>query len=249
MAIVLEGKNALIFAADAGVKSILQAFKLAMPKAVIALIIGKNGAENVEEIKDKAGWMIDSFDLVNLERNFDLVLDSTRELIERYQDLGYKVYVSISSSFPEISAALYAATMYKGGVPLSPEAQNPELPMLRVLILPETALVTLKVLYEECNGRATLDDLSNKVYEALLKRKKERKREKSKAMVNYHVNRRLKPLGLVRTRIDKKKLGIELTNAGIAVAKRVDDYLKFLEKPKGELAQVSSYSKIVEKQI
>ncbi len=245
----MDEKNALIFAADAGVERILQAFKLAMPKAVIALVIGENGVEDVEEIKGKAGWMIDSFDQVSLERSFDLVLDSARELIERYKDLGYKVYVSISSSFPEISAALYAATMYKGGIPISPDAQNPELPMLRVLILPETALITLKVLYEECNGGATLDDLSNKVYETLLRRKKERKKEKSKAMVNYHVNRKLKPWGLVSTRINKKKLRVELTNAGIAVARRIDDYLKFMEKPKEEHARADSYSKIVEKQI
>jgi len=231
LAIILDEKKALIFAADAGTERILQAFKLAMPKAVIALMIGERGVESVEEIKNKAGWMIDSFDTVNLDRSFDSVLDSTRELIERYQNLGYRVYVSISSSFPEVSAALYVATMYKGGIPISPESQT-ELPMLRILMLPETALVILKVLYEECNGSSILEELSKRVYVALLRRNKERKSDKCKAIVNYHVNRRLKPLGLVRTSIEKKKLKIQLTNSGIAVAKRVDDYLKLLEKPK-----------------
>ena len=233
LAIFLNEKNALIFAADAGVERILQAFKLAMPKAVIAFIIDGKGVENLEEIKEKAGWMIDSFDVYELVRDFDLVLDSTRDLIRRYKELGYSVYVSISSIFSEISAALYAATMYKGGIPLAPESKSQRLPMLRVLMLPTLSLYTLRVLYEDFGGSAMLDNLTEKVI-ATLKEKEGRERKSGDTLINYHINRKLKPWGLVRTKIIRKKLKVELTNAGAAVARRIDDYMKFLEKPKRE---------------
>jgi|GEM_PF-6664592 len=239
-------ENALIFAADADEEFILKAFGTAGPRKAVALIIDSQGAEKIPEIKNQVRWMTKSFNSINLRRDFDLVLDTVRDLIQNHRDAGFEVYVSITSSFPEISAALYVATMYKGGIPIAPNAPDPELPMLRVVLLPETSLSILKVLYEEFEGIAFLKELSNRVADYLervrgreirrpKKEKEERKEVSFEPTVNYHVNRKLKPLGLVRTELEGKRLKIILTSSGIAIAKRADDYLKFYpEKSKRE---------------
>lgn len=230
-------QSALIFAADIKAQSLLDAFGAAGPRKAVALIIDGQGRENVEQIKNQVKWMTKSFNSIELKRDFDLVLDTVRELIQNHMDAGYTVYVSISSSFPEISAALYAATMYKGGIPLAPGSPNMQLPMLRVLMLPKIPLYILKVLHRDFNGIAIQQDLSGRVIETL-RREENIQRKSGSALVNYYINKTLKPLGLVRTWTEGKNLKIELTNAGLAVARRVEDYIKLLpkkeKKEKGE---------------
>ncbi len=230
-------KNALIFVADIEMESLLDAFGTAGPRKAVALIIDGQGKENVEQIKNQVKWMTKSFNSIELKRDFDLVLDTARELIQNHMDAGYIVYVSISSSFPEISAALYAATMYKGGIPLAPGSPNMQLPMLRVLMLPKIPLYILKVLYRDFNGQAYQQDLSERVIETL-RREEKMERKSGSALVNYYINKTLKPHGLVRTWTEGKNLKIELTNSGLAVARRVEDYIKLVpkkeKKEKGE---------------
>ncbi len=236
--IYLPIETALIFAADADKEIILEALGACGAKKAVALIIDGKGAEKIPDIKNQVKWMTKSFSSIKLMRNFDEVLDTVRELIQNHVNAGFEVYVSISSSFPEVSAALYVATMYKGGIPLAPDAPDPELPMLTVVLLPETSLCTLKILYEEFGGVAFLKDLSERVADYLEKirgreirssrKKKEGKKDTSfEPTVNYHVNRKLKPLGLVRTELEGKKLKIILTSSGVAIARRIEDYLKF----------------------
>lgn len=231
----MEPKRTYIYAGNAGRDAVLDGLKRVKPHVVIGLSIDGDGRGVIAEVKEMAQWFVESFDSFESHPDFIEIMRKTGEKIEEYKALGSDVFVNVCSCLPEVSAALYVATMFHSCRPVSASA---DLPPLRILKLSETAIHILKALQEDFSGEARLVELSKRVSLQTTSGKGSSSEASKKAKIDYYVNSHLKSHKLVNTTQSGRHLVISLTDAGRAVARATGDYLKLMEKEgKGEEKQ------------
>ncbi len=221
-------KRLLITSTDQSDKAIEQVLKMIKPE-YICLIQDLDGKFSLsDDLMEKIEWLIGD-NLIYVKANlmdFHQVMDVTSEVVDMARAQGVeKIFVNVSPGSTPASLALYMSASVRGLEAVFAHKEAIKVPVIPYDDLPEQAIEILRVLLEDFDGRASLSELAER---ANVGRNRRRGRGRSKvALVDYYINKYLKPREYVNTEYDRRELYISLSEKGENLAKRSRDLTVF----------------------
>ncbi len=221
-------RRLLITSTDQSDQAIEQVLKMVKPEYV-CLIQDPDGRFSLsDDLMEKIRWLAgDNVISVTADlRDFHQVMDVTSEVVDMARAQGVeRIFVNVSPGRTPASLALYMSASVNDLEAVFAQEEAIKVPVIPYDDLPEQAMEILRVLLEDFDGKASLSELAERARIGRSRGRGKGRGRSKVALVDYYINKYLKPRGYVNTEYDRRELYISLTEKGENLARRSRDLL------------------------